>query len=553
MKKHPLISILVAAVVLLLLVFLLVPLFVNANTFRPALETQLSAALGRKVTLGNLSFSFFSGSLVADNISIADDPAFSSKPFLQAQSLHIGVEVAPLLFHRQLRVTSFVADSPSINLVHNAHGVWNFSGIGSTAASRTQNTQQESALPNFTVGQMKVENGTAVVSDMPSTGPPFTYSKLNLSVQQFSFARAFPFVLSAALPGGGLLDVKGNAGPVNEKDASETPLGANISVKHFDPVAAGVVQKSQGISMLADISAQVTSDGQTLTSNGTVHATQLQLVAGGSPSPSPVDIAYTLNHNLESRSGQINDLSIRTGGVTVHANGTYVTRSPQTTLALHLAAPNLPIDQVEALLPAFGVPLPGGSRLEGGTLTANLSINGPATAPIVSGPVQVDNTRLTGFDLSSKIGGLKPVSRSQGGTQIQTLRANVNSSSQGTRIDDLYAALPLLGTATGAGTIAPGGGINFQVVAKLNTTSGVAGQALGGLSAGGGFLGQAVSTAAADGIPIHITGTTSDPVIHADLSNLLQKNAGNLLKQQLLGKGNNKPNAGEVLNKLFHH
>jgi AsmA protein len=548
MKKHPLVSILVAAVVLLLLVVVLVPLLVNANTFRPTLETQLSAALGRKVTLGNLSFSVLSGSLVADNISIADDPAFGSKPFLQAQSLRIGVEVAPLLFHRQLLVSSFVADSPSINLVHNARGVWNFSNIGSTAGSRTpQNTQQESALPNFTVGQMKVENGTAVVSDVPSTGPPFTYSKLNLSVQQFSFAKAFPFVLSAALPGGGELDVKGNAGPVNEKDAAETPLGANISVKHFDPVAAGVVQKSQGISMLADIAAQVTSDGQTLTSNGTVHATQLQLVAGGSPAPTPVDITYTLNHNLESRSGQINDLGIRTGGVTVHVNGTYVMKSPQTTLALHLAAPNLPIDQVEALLPAFGVRLPSGSRLQGGTLTANLSINGPATAPIISGPVQVDNTRLTGFDLSSKIGGLKPVSGSQGGTQIQTLRANVNSSSQGTRIDDLYAAVPVLGTATGAGTIAPGGGLNFQVVAKLNTTSGVAGQALGGL------LGQAVSTAAADGIPIHITGTTSNPVIQADLSKLLQKNAGNLLKQQLLGKGNNKPNAGDVLNKLFHH
>ena len=28
---------------------------------------------------------------------------------------------------------------------------------------------------------------------------------------------------------------------------------------------------------------------------------------------------------------------------------------PQTTLALHLAAPNLPINQVEALLPAAGV------------------------------------------------------------------------------------------------------------------------------------------------------------------------------------------------------
>ena len=511
MKQHPLASILVAAVLLLLLVVVLVPLFVNANAFRPTLETQASAALGRKVTLGNLSFSVFSGSLVADNISIADDPAFSSIPFLQARSLRIGVEVAPLLFHREVLVTSFVADSPSIKLVHNAHGVWNFSNIGSTAGSRTQNTQQETALPNFTVGQMKVVNGTAVVSDVPSTGPPFTYSKLNLSVQQFSFARAFPIVLSAALPGGGLLDVKGNTGPVNEKDAAETPLGANINVKHFDPVAAGVLQKSQGISMLADIAAQVTSDGQTLTSNGTVHATQLQLVAGGSPAPSPVDLTYTLNHNLESRGGQINDLGIRTGGVTVHVNGTYVMKRPQTTLALHLAEPNLPVDQVEALLPSFGVRLPSGARLQGGTLTANLSINGPATAPIIAGPIQVDNTRLAGFDLSSKIGGLKPVSGSQGGTQIQTLRANVNLSPRGTRIEDLYAAVPLLGTATGAGTIAPGGGLNFQAMAKLNTTSEAAAQALGSLNASGGLLGQA----ATDGIPIHITGTTSNPVIQA--------------------------------------
>ncbi len=540
MKQHPLISILVAVVVLFLVAVLLIPVLVNPNTFRPTLETQLSTALGRKVTLGNLSFSVFSESLVADNISVADDPTFSTKPFFLAQSLRIGVEVTPLLFHRKLLVTSFVADSPSINLVHNAQGAWNFSTLGSTAASRTQNTLKETALPNFTVGRMKIENGTAMVSDVPSTGPPFTYRKLNLSMQEFSFAKAFPFLLSANLPGGAQLEAKGNAGPVNEKDAAATPLGANITVKHFDPVAAGVVQKSQGISMLADITAQVTSNGQILTSNGTVHAARLQWVANGSPAPSPVDITYTLNHNLDTRTGQIDDLAIRTGAVIVHVNGTYATKSPQTTLALHLAAPNLPIDQVEGLLPAFGVRLPSGSRLQGGTLTANLSINGPATAPVISGPVQVDNTRLSGFDLSSKIGGLKPVSGSQGGTQIQTLRADLNSSSQITRIDNLYASVPLLGTATGAGTIAPGGELNFQVLAKLNPTI-------------GGFLGQAVSTAVDDGIPIHITGTTSNPVIQADLSKLLQQNVGNLLKQQLLGNGNNKPNAGNLLNKLFHH
>jgi AsmA protein len=548
-KKHPLISILVAVVVLLLLAVLLVPLFVNANTFRSTLETQLSDALGRKVTLGNLSFSVFSGSLVADNISIADDPAFSSKPFLQAKSLHIGVEVAPLLFHRQLLVTSFVADSPSINLVHNAQGTWNFSDMGRNAGSRTQNTQKESALPNFTVGEIKVVNGTAVVSDVPLTGTPFTYSNLNLSASDFSFAKSFPFDLSASLPGGGLLDAKGNAGPVNQKDASDTPLNATIHLKHFDPVAAGVIQANQGVSMLADVTAQVTSNGQTLTSNGTVNAARLQLVANGSPTPNPVNISYTVNHNLDARSGQINDLSINTGGVALHVKGTYAMTGPQVTLALQLAAPNLPINQVEALLPAAGVRLPSGSSLQGGTLTANLAITGLATAPTISGPIEVDNTKLAGFDLSSKIGGLKPASGSQGGTQIQTVRANVNSSSQGTRIDNLYASVPQLGTATGDGTVSPQGALNFQMVAKINANSG----ALAGLtSVGGGVLGQAVSTAAADGIPVHITGTTANPVIQADLNQLLQKNAGNILKQQILGNGNKQPNASNLL-KLFHH
>jgi 3-hydroxyacyl-CoA dehydrogenase len=53
---------------------------------------------------------------------------------------------------------------------------------------------------------------------------------------------------------------------------------------------------------------------------------------------------------------------------------------------------------------------------------------------------------------------------------------------------------------------------------------------------GGGVLGQAVSTAAANGIPVHITGTTSNPVIQADLSKLLQKNAGNISQAAISGQ-----------------
>src|ERR1700744_6565089 len=54
MKKSVKIG-LAAAIALPIVAVAAIPLFVNANTFRPMIESRLSAALSRKVTLGDLS------------------------------------------------------------------------------------------------------------------------------------------------------------------------------------------------------------------------------------------------------------------------------------------------------------------------------------------------------------------------------------------------------------------------------------------------------------------------------------------------------------------
>ena len=56
MQKHWL-KIVAGCAVLVILLILLVPFFIDADTFRPTLETQLSTALGRPVTLTHLTFS----------------------------------------------------------------------------------------------------------------------------------------------------------------------------------------------------------------------------------------------------------------------------------------------------------------------------------------------------------------------------------------------------------------------------------------------------------------------------------------------------------------
>src|SRR5262249_56456134 len=93
----------VVAVLLVMLIAL--PFLINVNSFRPKIESEASTALGRQVTIGNLSLSILSGSVRVDNIAIADDPAFGKSPFVIAKSLKVGVELMPLIFSKQLNVT----------------------------------------------------------------------------------------------------------------------------------------------------------------------------------------------------------------------------------------------------------------------------------------------------------------------------------------------------------------------------------------------------------------------------------------------------------------
>lgn len=547
------VKIAIAVVAVFVFVIALIPLFVNADTFRPRIENDLTSSLGRKVALGHLSFSIFSGSLVAENISIADDPAMSKTPFVEAKKLHIGIELGPFLFHHSVQITDITVDSPSINLIHNANGTWNFSNIGSSGGKPTQSsTSQESMIPALTIGAFKVKDGSATVSSLPATGKPFTCTGIDVSVKQFSFLKAFPFELSAKFPGDGAAELTGNAGPISQKDASDTPFNAKLKLTHFDPVAANVIAPGQGIAMVADFDGQVASNGTDLTSTGKIQASKLQLSRTGSPAPQPVTIDYNVTSHLDARTGQISDIAIHSGSVAARITGTYRLTAQTPVLDLHLSAPGLPIDQLENMLPAVGVNLPSGSRLRGGTLTANLAIAGPATATTITGPLVIDKTELEGFDLGSKIQGMSGLNGTKGGTQIEKLSTDLDSSPQMTKLNNLFGSVPAIGTATGSGTVAPSGALDFQLVAKFTNASPVGSLANQGINALGGLLGNKTNNAADKGVPLTITGTTSNPIIRADLKTLVKQQAGGLLGQQ---NGQQQPNnqqqhINDTVNKL---
>jgi AsmA protein len=483
------------------------------------------------------------GSLVAQDISIADDPAFAATPFLQAKRLRLGIELGQFLFHRTVRITNFAVESPEIRLIQAQTGKWNFSSLGSaTVQSATSGAAAQPAsprpsmFPELIVAEAKINHGTATVSSLPATGKPLLCSEINLSIAQFSFARPFPFQLAVKLPADGSLQVSGTAGPVSQANAAATPFQAALHLKRFDPVAAGVVEPNLGISMLADFDSQLTSDGTNLQSVGKLQASKLKLAPGGSSASQLVEIDYTVTDNLNERTGEVSDVSLHIGSVAVHVKGAYHFTQEGTVLDLHLSASELPIDQVEQLLPVIGVRLPSGSRLRGGTLSASLAITGTTAAPEITGSVGIDNTQLMGFDLGSKIEGMNPFGGSGGGTAIERLSTELKSTPQTTQFNNIYASIPHIGAATGEGTVSPSGALDILMYARFGASPAPAGK-----------RGDRTGTNATSGVPLSITGTASAPSIHARIGTMLKQDMGGLVDLAVKGRAN----SSKGLKKLF--
>jgi uncharacterized protein involved in outer membrane biogenesis len=677
-----------------------VPQFLNADSFRSRIENELSVSLGRKVTLGKLDLSVWSGSLVAQNATVSDDPAFSNQPFLQAQKVRINIEMIPLIFSKQIRITGFSLEAPKVNLIRHANGVWNYSSIGSSSSSKTPAAADNpSSMTGVTVGHVDISNGQVTVATEPATGQGAgvkrTYDQVTLNAKNFAFDRSFPFNVSAHLPRDGKVTLNGNAGPINTTDASLTPFGARLSIQHLDPVAAGFLEQSSGITgtvnsidveatwngqqlhvanfvvdtpnlnvlrkatptnapappkqasqndmlstMVADhlqikngtlsllttgqskpaiyqqLNAEITnlsptgsspfkltaqipgggslnadgtagpinyddaasiplnahavlhhidlassglvapetgiggladadlkavSDGRTLNANLSANAQNLQLARNGSPSQKPVDLQMTLSQNMQTLTGQIQSAALTVGHAVINMQGTYQTSGPTTAINLKVSGQSLSIDELQAFLPSVGVHLPTGSRLQGGTLTANLNVTGSTASPIISGPIRLQNTNLAGFDLGSKLSAVTALTGAKTGsaTAIRSLSANIRVADGNVRTDNIVLDIPALGTATGAGTVAASGALNYNVILKLTGlvgtgkpgsapgVGGIAGQLMGLIPNGGaaGGAGGFALSALRNGIPVAIGGTTANPTFTPNLAGAVKSGA----------------------------
>lgn len=498
---------------------------IDANSFRPTIEAQLSNSLGRKVTVGDLSLSLFSGGISAQDIKIADDPAFSHTSFLSAKSVDVGVELMPLLFSRSVRLTALTLKEPELALLRSSSGKWNFSSLGGAPKTTT------SKPPELSIQKLRIVNGRVTVAHWLTRDKPRTYEAVNVTARDVSYESPIPFTFAANTPGGGEVKVEGTAGPINRIDTAETPLSAAITVQHLDVAATGFIDPSSGLSGVLDYTGTLKSDGKRAKTDGVVTADKLRLTRNGGPAKSPVTIDYATDYDLVQQAGVVSRGEIHTGKSTVHLSGNYNTQGQSTVVHLKMKGSALPIADIEGLLPALGVILPSGAGLQGGTADADLAIEGAVDRLVTTGDLNVANARLTGFDLASKMSALSALTGLKGGsdTVIQMMSSNLRIAPEGIRTDNLKLIVPSIGTMTGRGTIGANNALDFHMVATLANPG--QGNMVGQMTSGIPMLGQS----AKGGIPFMIQGTTSAPIFVPDVASMVSSGLGsgmlNSLKQ----------------------
>jgi len=528
------------AVIVLLLIVVALPFFIDANAFRPRLEAELSSALGREVKVGNLTVALWSGGVSAENLSVADDPAYGRNPFLQAQSLKLNVELIPLVFSHQLNVNGLTIDQPSIVLLQSPSGTWNFSTLGSKPGSKPTShpappSASEAPPPNsssqplaISAKLVKITGGHFAVGQANSRAKPLALDNVNLEVQDFAPGSSFPFSFSAQLAGGGQLNLTGKAGPIPENNADLTPVQIALHATQLDLARSGLVQPSTGFAGLVSLDAQGSSNGEVVSLKGKLTADKLKLAKNGSPAPQPVNFDFDVDHDLRKKTGRLKTGGIHFGSAPATLTGTYDLHGEIAALNMAFSGPNMAIDQLKQ----FFV-LPAGSSLQGGTASAKLTSQGPADALVTSGSIGLNNTKLAGFDLGSKMKAIEALAGIPGGpnTDVQTLSADVRMAPQGTAINNFQLIVANIGQLMGAGTISPDHTLDFKMRATVHTSGAVLAS-----------LGQKGDTS----IPFLIVGTSSSPAFRPDVQGLAAQKVQQLTGNSDLGKA-----AGSVLNNIF--
>jgi len=236
--------------VLLVIVLLAAPFFLDVNRYHDRIQAELQKKLGRQVSLGTMHLSLIPFAFRVENAVIAEDPNFAKgNNFAEARELYVTAPLMPLL-HGDVQIQSVELRQPKIELIKNAEGAWNFSSLAGTPPQQKNQPQTQPQQPpgnkpsaaspepqkqrGFGVEDLKITDGQVALTDLQKHEKRAVYDHIDLRLVGYAPDKPFDFELAAHLPGSGaqLIKLAGKAGPIDQNESMKTPFKGNIELDH---------------------------------------------------------------------------------------------------------------------------------------------------------------------------------------------------------------------------------------------------------------------------------------------------------------------------------
>lgn len=475
----------VGVLVLLLAGLLALPMLVDINTYHNQIASQLEQKLGRKVSLGKMGLRVFpSIKVTVDDLGIGDDPQVAQADFVRAKSVRLQLGLLKLLSGKP-EVSGIELIEPDLTLIKTSADKWNWGTL-----KPLQESGQDSAQPAF---DLTITNGSFKLIDRSSTPEvEKTYTGVNVSLDDFSPRRSFDFVIGLTMPGekSGNLEIAGSAGPIDQKDSSQTPIDARLKMEAVElsslEALAGMQSPHAGkLTADATISGKI-SDG--LNAVGNIKAEQLRLIEGVEPAKQPVEADFKLTAKSEKKPENQSEISLKLDQADLKLGNTAISLTGQInklpaspTFDLQLKGDRMALDSLLESAYAFGFGPPPGTKASGAATVnlkatgdqKNFALNGQAEirdlkfqSASLPQAIQISELKLTAdpqtiaaspfrATLSKTTVDFRGLKISDYGSADKAPRAHLEISTSGAQVDDLLKIAESFGArpdATGSGT-----------------------------------------------------------------------------------------------------
>ncbi|HEX5132229.1 MAG TPA: AsmA-like C-terminal domain-containing protein [Candidatus Krumholzibacteria bacterium] len=254
-KKILLVTGIVVAVIVIGVGVLVANLGRIVNSKKDVLLAQVEARIGRDVSVGDVGVALWPeiGVRVQD-VTVADDPAFASEPFVRVADLRVNVALMPLL-KKRVEVKRFVLNDPVVSVIKGDGGRFNFTSLVETAAGPAAaggaggatRPSSAAAVP-FVLAFADIANGTVHYVDAAASLDR-TIRDIDFSAQNVSLDKKITATLAAAVFGDAQ-DVTLNAtvGPIGAAATPEALAAAPLSATfEMGPVAMSALAAAKPV------------------------------------------------------------------------------------------------------------------------------------------------------------------------------------------------------------------------------------------------------------------------------------------------------------------